>query len=80
MRRPEMTILHLHGGAFIGGKLRTYRPFAGALARRLKAEVILFLPDYRLAPEHPFPAAPMIEATWVVDPKALWRAGGMGAG
>jgi acetyl esterase/lipase len=56
VRRPEMTILHLHGGAFIGGKLRTYRPFAGGLARRLNAEVIL--PDYRLAPEHPFPAAP----------------------
>jgi acetyl esterase/lipase len=56
VRRPEMTILHLHGGAFIGGKLRTYRPFAGGLAKLLKAEVIL--PDYRLAPEHPFPAAP----------------------
>ncbi|MEW6168689.1 MAG: alpha/beta hydrolase [Pseudomonadota bacterium] len=56
VRRPEMTILHLHGGAFIGGKLRTYRPFAGRLAKLLKAEVIL--PDYRLAPEHPFPAAP----------------------
>ena len=56
VRRPEMTVLHLHGGAFIGGKLRTYRPFAGGLARLLNAEVIL--PDYRLAPEHPFPAAP----------------------
>ena len=56
VRRPEITILHLHGGAFIGGRLRTYRPFAGALAKQLKAEVIL--PDYRLAPEHRFPAAP----------------------
>ncbi|MGB0954984.1 MAG: alpha/beta hydrolase [Panacagrimonas sp.] len=54
--RPRMTVLHLHGGAFIGGKLRTYHPFAGGLAKRLRAEVIL--PDYRLAPEHPFPAAP----------------------
>lgn len=56
VRRPQMTVLHLHGGAFIGGKLRTYHPFAGGLAKLLKAEVIL--PDYRLAPEHPFPAAP----------------------
>ena len=56
VRRPEMTVLHLHGGAFIGGKLRTYHPFAGGLAKLLKAEVIL--PDYRLAPEHRFPAAP----------------------
>ncbi|MBU0789538.1 MAG: alpha/beta hydrolase [Gammaproteobacteria bacterium] len=55
-RNPRLTILHLHGGAFIGGKLRTYHPFCGALARRLQAQVIL--PDYRLAPEHPFPAAP----------------------
>lgn len=54
--RPRMTILHLHGGAFIGGKLRTYHAFCSALAKRLQAEVIL--PDYRLAPEHPFPVAP----------------------
>lgn len=56
VRKPTMTILHLHGGAFIGGKLGTYHPFCGGLARRIGAEVIL--PDYRLAPEHPFPAAP----------------------
>ena len=55
-RKPSLTILHLHGGAFIGGKLGTYHPFCGAMARRLQAQVIL--PDYRLAPEHPFPAAP----------------------
>ncbi|WP_293374080.1 alpha/beta hydrolase [Nevskia sp.] len=55
-RKPGLTILHLHGGAFIGGKLGTYHPFCGAMARRLQAQVIL--PDYRLAPEHPFPAAP----------------------
>ncbi|MDT0496214.1 alpha/beta hydrolase [Algiphilus sp. W345] len=56
VRRPGMMVLHLHGGAFIGGKLATYHAFAGRLARLLDAEVIL--PDYRLAPEHPFPAAP----------------------
>lgn len=56
VRRPRLTILHLHGGAFVGGKLATYHPFCSALARRLRADVVL--PDYRLAPEHPFPAAP----------------------
>jgi monoterpene epsilon-lactone hydrolase len=50
-----MTILYFHGGAFLGGTLRTYHRFCGELAKRLNARV--FMPDYRLAPEHPFPAA-----------------------
>lgn len=50
------TVLHLHGGAFIGGKLSMYHALCSGLAKRLDAEVLL--PDYRLAPEHPFPAAP----------------------
>lgn len=53
---PRMTMLYLHGGAFIGGKLSTYHTFCGELAKRLQARI--FLPDYRLAPEHPYPAAP----------------------
>ena len=52
---PSAKVLYLHGGAFIGGRLETYHNFCGRLARTLNAEV--FLPDYRLAPEHPFPAA-----------------------
>lgn len=52
---PRMTMLYLHGGAFIGGKLDTYHTFCGELAKRLQARI--FLADYRLAPEHPYPAA-----------------------
>lgn len=52
---PRMTMLYLHGGAFIGGKLATYHTFCGELAKRLNARI--FLADYRLAPEHPYPAA-----------------------
>lgn len=52
---PEVTILYLHGGAFIGGRLKTYNNFCGRLAKALNAQV--FLPDYRLAPEFPYPAA-----------------------
>lgn len=52
---PDMTILYLHGGAYIGGVTRTYHNLAARLASRLKAEV--FLPVYPLAPEHPFPQA-----------------------
>jgi epsilon-lactone hydrolase len=52
---PAQVILYLHGGGYVCGKTRTYHNFCGRLARALNAEV--WLPDYRLAPEHPFPAA-----------------------
>lgn len=52
---PVATVLFLHGGAFVGGRLDTYHHFCGTLAKALNARV--FLADYRLAPEHPFPAA-----------------------
>jgi epsilon-lactone hydrolase len=48
-------ILHLHGGAFVFGSLDSYRNRAMRLSYRFEAQV--FLPEYRLAPEHPFPAA-----------------------
>lgn len=53
--RPAEAILYLHGGGYVCGKTRTYHNFCGRLAKALNAEV--WLPDYRLAPEHPFPAA-----------------------
>ncbi|PKL95259.1 MAG: alpha/beta hydrolase, partial [Gammaproteobacteria bacterium HGW-Gammaproteobacteria-8] len=52
---PVATVLFLHGGAFVGGRLDTYHHFCGTLAKALNARI--FLADYRLAPEHPFPAA-----------------------
>jgi acetyl esterase/lipase len=52
-RLPDL--LHLHGGGLIAGSAFGYRPLAGALAAATGATVLL--PDYRLAPEHPFPAA-----------------------
>lgn len=52
---PSQVILYLHGGGYVCGKTRTYHNFCSRLARELDAEV--WLPDYRLAPEHPFPAA-----------------------
>lgn len=48
-------LLWLHGGAYCVGSPRTHRPLTGALARLSGRPV--FVPDYRLAPEHPFPAA-----------------------
>jgi len=51
----ECTILYLHGGAYCLGSPATHRALTGRLARRCQARV--FAADYRLAPEHPFPAA-----------------------
>ncbi len=52
--RPGEAILHLHGGFFSWGSARVYRNFVGQFAERAGVEA--FIPDYRLAPEHPFPA------------------------
>ena len=52
---PVGTLVHFHGGGFTVGTPALGRGWAGALAVRLGLEVIL--PDYRLAPEHTFPAA-----------------------
>jgi acetyl esterase/lipase len=49
------TILHHHGGAYVSGRPETYRGLAARLARGLCADVLLA--GYRLAPEHPYPAA-----------------------
>src|SRR5882762_3216338 len=48
-------ILHVHGGWFNLGTAHAYRNFVGHIASSAGADA--FIPDYRLAPEHPFPAA-----------------------
>src|SRR6266446_1326308 len=48
-------IVHLHGGWFNFGSAKAYRHLVGQIAARAGARA--FIPDYRLAPEHPFPAA-----------------------
>ena len=62
--RPDEAILHLHGGWFNAGSARAYRHLVGHIAARGGARA--FVPDYRLAPEHPFPAA-------VEDVRAAYR-------
>ncbi len=53
--RPDEAIVHLHGGWFNFGSAKAYRHLVGHIAARAGARA--FIPDYRLAPEHPFPAA-----------------------
>jgi acetyl esterase/lipase len=49
------TVVYLHGGGYVVGSAFGYQPHAGALAAA--AQTGILVPDYRLAPEHPFPAA-----------------------
>lgn len=57
------TLFYLHGGGYFSCSPQTHRPITGAYARQ---GFRVFAPDYRLAPEHPFPAA-------VEDALAAWR-------
>ena len=53
--QPARVILFLHGGSFNSGSIVSHRTLAGNVALAAKARALLI--DYRLAPEHPFPAA-----------------------
>src|SRR4051794_23507864 len=52
---PRRQVLYLHGGYYLAGGVKPYRRLAARLASELDARVALI--DYRLAPEHPYPAA-----------------------
>jgi len=52
---PTCTFLYLHGGGYRLGEAAGWIPFAARLATATSARVVLV--DYKLAPEHPFPAA-----------------------
>lgn len=52
--RPAHRILYLHGGSWMSGSPAGYRPLAARISR--ETGCVVFVPDYRLAPEHPFPA------------------------
>ncbi|MFM0111324.1 alpha/beta hydrolase [Paraburkholderia nemoris] len=54
-RRSDEAILHLHSGWFNLGSAKAFRHLVGHIAARAGASA--FIPDYRLAPEHRFPAA-----------------------
>lgn len=54
-RQPRTIILYLHGGGWTLGWYNSHRWFVGHLCRMTQSQALAV--DYRLAPEHPFPAA-----------------------
>ncbi|HWT12641.1 MAG TPA: alpha/beta hydrolase [Allosphingosinicella sp.] len=68
-------LLFFHGGGFVLGDLDTHEPFCAEMARALDLPVVAV--DYRLAPEHPWPAGiedSIAAARWVAaSPAALGR-------
>lgn len=66
--RPSKALVFLHGGGFTAGNERIYHNQMRFLAQLTGALVVF--PDYRLAPENPFPAAiedAMATVEWVCD-------------
>ena len=53
--RADAAVLYLHGGGYVIGSPRSHRHLAAAIGRAASSPVLL--PDYRLAPECPYPAA-----------------------
>jgi phosphinothricin tripeptide acetyl hydrolase len=53
--RADSAVLYLHGGGYVIGSPRSHRHLAAAVGTAARSRVLL--PDYRLAPEHAFPAA-----------------------
>ncbi|HND55236.1 MAG TPA: alpha/beta hydrolase, partial [Pirellulaceae bacterium] len=51
---PDVRVLYLHGGGWVSGSGGNYLPLAAEISRA--GRCVVLLPDYRLAPEHPFPA------------------------
>ena len=52
---PDRVILYLHGGGYVMGSINTHRAMIARISRAAQAKALAL--DYRLAPEHPFPAA-----------------------
>jgi acetyl esterase/lipase len=60
----DRAVLYFHGGGYVLGSIHSHRDMCERLSRAAQARVLAL--DYRLAPEHPFPAA-------VEDARAAYR-------
>lgn len=86
---PHPCVVYLHGGGFSLGSLETHDTIAAEIAA--KCETVVVLVDYRLAPEHPFPAGledcyrALISVAsdpdrWSIDPNRIALAGDSSGG
>ncbi len=65
---PENIILFLHGGGYNSGSIHSHRSLTANIAHAAKSRALII--DYRLAPEHPFPAAVQdarVAFDWLVE-------------
>lgn len=74
-REPGPLMIFFHGGGFVLGDLDTHEPFCAEIARQMDLPVVAV--DYRLAPEHPWPAGAedaIAAARWLAgSPEPLGR-------
>ena len=73
--QAKQVILHCHGGAFFTGSAKTHRALASHLSVLSGADVYML--DYRLAPEHKFPAAledVLAVLSWLPNQATQWQA------
>jgi acetyl esterase/lipase len=68
----DLVILYIHGGGYAAGSIKSHEALAAELSRESKARVLLI--DYRLAPEHVFPAA-IVDSTkayrWLISKEGI---------
>ncbi|MGD0117073.1 MAG: alpha/beta hydrolase [Candidatus Binatus sp.] len=72
-RGPHPVLLYLHGGGWVAGSARTHKKVAAELAAR---GYLTFNLDYRLAPEHQFPAGIddcVFAANWISENAKRWN-------
>ena len=73
-RKPGPALVFFHGGGFVIGNIDTHVSMCAEIARRLDLPVLSV--DYRLAPEHPWPAAPDDAETatrWIAENGAAFN-------
>jgi acetyl esterase len=73
LKGPRPIVLFIHGGGWVLGSSRTHRAFCELLAD--EAQCSVFSLDYRLAPEHPYPAAIQdVERAyeWLLEQREAW--------